>query len=231
MLERLTVERRVLRLDLLGHGESAKPLSGYEVSRQALAVFGVLERYGIETAHVVAHSAGGDIAVSILEQVPRRVRSVTFLGTAPHLGFVLIGASARLMRLPMIGPMLWRTATHAMFRNGLKKVFAPDFLAVPDVYVQSLRRLPHHAYAQGLAALEAYKNERDLCSRVARSDVPKLVIFGDRDTWVDPRAAEFWREKTDARVERNATLGHTQMAEAPESTAALVLDFLRNIDP
>lgn len=231
MLAILVAERRVLRVDLLGHGGSSKPRTGYDVPRQARAVLGALDRCGVDEAHLVGHSAGGDIVVSILEQAASRVRSATFLGTAPHLGFVQLGASARLMRLPLVGWMLWRGATDSMFRDGLKKVFAPDFPAVPDVYVQSLRLLPYRAYAEGLAALEAYKNERDLCARVAMTHAPKLVVFGERDTWVDPRAADFWGEKTNARVERIDTLGHTHMAEAPEQTGKLILDFVRNVWP
>jgi pimeloyl-ACP methyl ester carboxylesterase len=67
---------------------SEKPRSGSDVLRQARAVLGVLESIGVDEAHLVGHSAGGDIVASTLEQAASRVRSATFIGATPHLGFV-----------------------------------------------------------------------------------------------------------------------------------------------
>jgi len=229
MVERLDTHHRVLRVDLLGHGASDESRSGYGVPEQAAAVLTALEGCGIDRAHFIAHSAGGDVVVSILEQAPGHVISTTLLGTAPHPRFVNLGGSARLMRVPLVGRALWSLATDAMFRQGLAATFAPDFPSVPDVYVESLRRLSYRAYAEGLAGLERYKRERDLCARAAPVGRALMVVFGDRDRWVDPSAADAWRQSAHAHVERMAHVGHTHMAEAPSATADLVLRFVAGV--
>jgi pimeloyl-ACP methyl ester carboxylesterase len=94
--------------------------------------------------------------------------------------------------------------TDEMIRGGLAKTFAPGFEAGPEVYepfVRDLRRMTHRSYVRARAAVEGYRRERDLTVRVAGSGVPLLIVFGDADQWVDPRAADHWRRESSARVE------------------------------
>src|ERR687891_3018421 len=54
----LARRHRVVRIDLLGHGGSQKPGSGYEIDQQAALVAGALDELGVEAAVVVGHSMG-----------------------------------------------------------------------------------------------------------------------------------------------------------------------------
>ncbi|WP_345482711.1 alpha/beta fold hydrolase, partial [Actinopolymorpha pittospori] len=59
----LTRSHRVIRIDLLGHGQSAKPASGgYEVPEQGRRVGAALDELGVRHAIVVGHSTGGSVA-------------------------------------------------------------------------------------------------------------------------------------------------------------------------
>src|SRR5438105_5036765 len=58
----------VVRVDLLGHGRSAKPDDGYEMTEQARRVGAVLDRLGVSRAVLVGHSTGGNVATSLVEQ-------------------------------------------------------------------------------------------------------------------------------------------------------------------
>lgn len=57
----------VVRIDLLGHGKSDKPDSGYGMAEQARRVGAVLDRLGVRQAIVVGHSTGGYVATSLAE--------------------------------------------------------------------------------------------------------------------------------------------------------------------
>ena len=62
----LTRSHRVIRIDLLGHGRSAKPAGpSYEIPDQARRVGAALDRLGVKRAIVVGHSSGGAVATAL----------------------------------------------------------------------------------------------------------------------------------------------------------------------
>src|SRR5262245_30476341 len=229
MMERLTEARRVLRIGLLGHGESDKPDTSYEVPEQARSVLAILDELSIDRVHLVAHSAGGDVAVSMIEQSRDRFESAVFLGTAPDLKFVHKSLSAKLMLIPGLGTAMWAVATDEMVRDGLKKAFAPSSAAPPEIYVRSLRQMTYRSYSRCLRQVERFKAERNLCARMKGKDISTLVVFGSRDRWVDPSAAKMW-EEAGSRIRILDAIGHTHMTEAPAETAELVLNFASGVE-
>lgn len=232
MIEVLARDRRVLRIDVLGHGGSDKPATGYSIPDQADAICDVLDHLGIDRVLAVGHSGGGDIAVALIEKHSERLTGAILLGTPPNLSFVHLPLKARLFSTPMLGGLLWKLTTGEMVRKSLAMTFAPNFPSVPDVYVRDLERMTHHSYIRARAEVEGYRKFRDLTHRVSGANVPLMIIFGDEDKLVDPTAADVWKRASEARVEILAGVGHTPLAEAPRETAHLILDFARRlIDP
>jgi pimeloyl-ACP methyl ester carboxylesterase len=226
MVPTLSAGYRVISLDLLGHGQSDKSDDGYGVAIQAQAAHAVLDHFDIGKAHIVAHSAGGDTAIAMNEQKRERIGATCLLGTAPNLSFVEAGFSAKLIRIPLLGELIWNNASDAMLRDGLLKTFAPGRKNIPDVYVHALRQMTYQSYVQGIAAIETYQVGRDLCLRASDVAVKPLVLWGAQDQWVHPSAATYWEQATGAQVRMLENVGHTAMAEAPEQAAMLVLNYL-----
>ncbi len=83
MVPLLERRHRVIRVDLLGHGGSAKPKTGYSIEDQGALVAGALDRLGVQGAVVVGHSLGGDVAVSVAEQASELVDRVVIVDEAP----------------------------------------------------------------------------------------------------------------------------------------------------
>jgi 3-oxoadipate enol-lactonase len=71
--------RRIVTLDLRGHGESPKPDDRYSIPTFADDVAALLEQLGIENADVVGHSMGGVVAVELAHRHPGLVRSIATL--------------------------------------------------------------------------------------------------------------------------------------------------------
>jgi pimeloyl-ACP methyl ester carboxylesterase len=68
----------LLAPDLVGFGESQKPADfSYSMKDHARILAGVVDHFGIETFHVVAHSMGGIVGIELCEMLPGRVRSFT----------------------------------------------------------------------------------------------------------------------------------------------------------
>lgn len=231
MIEYLVREHPLVRVDLPGHGCSDEPVedAAFSIAAQAAVVAEAMEELGLRDVIAVGHSAGGDVVTALIESHTSMIRGAVFLGTAPDLSFVHVAPTARLLRLPMIGPLLWRATSDAMVEAGLSRTMAPNGPAVPPVFVSSLRSMTYRSYVLGIRNLERYKNQRSLTSRLSNSPVPLLVMFGGQDQWVDPRAAESWATNTRARIEILDRIGHTHMAEAPEQTARLITEFAKSV--
>ncbi|MYL24086.1 alpha/beta fold hydrolase [Vreelandella massiliensis] len=75
-------QRRVIAVDLRNHGRSphAKGMAYVTLSDDVLAL---LDRLGVERAHILGHSMGGKVAISLARLAPERVASLLVADIAP----------------------------------------------------------------------------------------------------------------------------------------------------
>jgi pyruvate dehydrogenase E2 component (dihydrolipoyllysine-residue acetyltransferase) len=78
----LAESRRVVALDLPGHGGSTKVLDGADEASFAAVIDRALAALGIERCHLVGHSMGGGIALAFAAWQPERVASLTLIASA-----------------------------------------------------------------------------------------------------------------------------------------------------
>lgn len=71
--------RRVLLLDLAGHGLSARPNASYALPWHTRLVAGWLDALGLDEVDVVGHSFGGGVAQWLLVERPGRVRRLALV--------------------------------------------------------------------------------------------------------------------------------------------------------
>ncbi len=226
----LEKRHRVVAVDLLGHGGSEKPSTGYDIPEQADVVAEALGRLGVEEATVVGHSLGGAVAVGLAEQSPRLVNRLVIIDTTPG-GEADLGLLARLTFTPVIGEALWRVKTDSATRKGLEVAFAPGF-DVSDAFVEDLNRMTFSAYDS--ADRSDYAQEESLGTRVRASGKPLLVIMGAEEQIIDdPEAAlaRYAREAPGTATKLIQDVGHSPNVEAPALTADLVLDFAAQAQP
>ncbi|MSQ68057.1 MAG: acetoin dehydrogenase dihydrolipoyllysine-residue acetyltransferase subunit [Gammaproteobacteria bacterium] len=92
--EPLAAKGQVYALDLPGHGQSAKQVVDPSVAGLGCAVLAFMDALGITKAHLAGHSLGGAIALSVAQQAPSRVSSLTLLAPA-GLGEAINGSYLR----------------------------------------------------------------------------------------------------------------------------------------
>jgi pimeloyl-[acyl-carrier protein] methyl ester esterase len=73
--------RRVLAMDMRGHGKSDAPLGGYDLEQLGRDAFAVLDAFGIDRADVIGWSLGGMVALRMASVLPGRVRSVVLVAS------------------------------------------------------------------------------------------------------------------------------------------------------
>ncbi|TDD33564.1 alpha/beta fold hydrolase [Actinomadura sp. KC06] len=213
---------RVIRIDLLGHGRSAKPSGGgYAIPEQGRRVGEALDRLGVRHAIVVGHSTGGSVATALAERRRDLVTALALIDSGPRLdAFISDGFVGRLLFVPGVGRLLWRLRTDKIIRRGLDTAFSRPGYEIPQQLVDDVRGVTYHALTATSRAVDDYLEQRTLPDRLAALGKPLLVIFGEDDRrWRASSAADY-RTVPDAKVEVLPGLGHSPMLEDPPRTAA-----------
>ncbi|MDA3642590.1 alpha/beta fold hydrolase [Saccharopolyspora indica] len=215
----------VVRVDLLGHGSSAKPRDGYGIADQAARLGAVLDRLGVRRATVVGHSTGGAVATSLAAQRRDLVAAVALVDTGPRAeAFLGESFAADLMTTPVVGELLWRLRTDGVLRGALSTAFTRE-VQVPEQLVADVRAMTYRSLTATDAAVDAFLAERPVPDRLAGLDLPVLVIFGAQDRRWQPSSAQDYRRIPGARIEILDGVGHTPMFESPDITGGLLRDF------
>jgi pimeloyl-ACP methyl ester carboxylesterase len=211
---------RTIRLDLPGSGRSPRadgPLS--------LALFLdktrlVMERVGIDRAHVVAHSMGTILATHLAASEPGRVASLALFGPllAPsepaRTAIRARAAQARAGDMQPIADALVRASLSAETRA--RRPAAVAFVR------ESLMRQDPESYARSCEAL-ADMGPAD-ASRIV---CPTLLVTGDEDPVAPPQAVRMLGERiAGSRVEVLRGCGHWPTVEKPEECIGLLERFL-----
>lgn len=227
----LARHHRVIAVDLLGHGGSEKPSSGYSIENQADLLAGVLGRLGVRDAEVVGHSLGGPISIALAEQSPRLVDRLVTIDSIPDSSYGDVGFIGELPFKPVIGETLWRIKPDFSIENGLGVAFAPGF-DVPDAFVEDVKRMTYSAYTGSHDAYDDYSGEEPLPQRAAATGKPTLAIMGAEEQIAnDPQEVLAAYRKAGAQTRLIQGAGHSPNVEKPAETAAFVLAFDRTKSP
>ncbi len=215
----LTSSHRVIRIDLLGYGRSAKPADrSYALPDQARRVGVALDRLGVERVIAVGHSSGGAAATALAEQRPDLVAALVLINTGPHMGAYIAPPMA-------IDPSQWPNVTDERLRQFASSGFSRPGYQVPLEFLDEVRAMTFHSLTTTTQASRDYVMEQALPDRLAPLGKPLLVIFGEEDRrWRSSSAADY-RAVPGARVDMLPGLGHTPILEDPARTASSLLAF------
>jgi pimeloyl-ACP methyl ester carboxylesterase len=224
----LSRRHRVVAIDLLGHGGSEKPGSGYTPENQARVLAEALEQLDVSDATVVGHSLGGSVSVALAEAAPSLVDRVAIVDMPPDRSYGDLGFIAGLAFQPVLGEALWTIKPDFSVRQGLQVAFAPGY-DVPDAFVEDVKRLTYSAYDESPIGNEDYLNEKSLDKRMQAVAKPLMVIMGAEEQTVDdPHRAldQYAASVPSAQTHLIAGAGHSPNVEKPTQTARLILAFV-----
>lgn len=216
--------RRVLAVDLAGHGDSpAEPGAAYALPRYVADVTAWLEAVAPGRVDLAGNSMGGSIATVVALERPDRVRALVLLdpagGPTPTMSW--------LDSVPAGGANPLVPTTPAEFDRLLAFVYhRPPTLPGIARTVLADRAAGRAPFLRDLLSnLEA--TQGPLLDRLPEVRTPTLLIWGAADRVLDVSAAPFWAEALpDARLAVLDGVGHVPMMEAPGETARLIRDFL-----
>jgi non-heme chloroperoxidase len=227
----LSARRRLVALDLRGHGDSDKPAGPEAFARPRLAsdLAAVIRGLGLERPTIVAWSYGG----VVLGEYLRRH------GDGALGGVVLAAASIRTGRdaLDLYGPAMLNNGRAlvsddaAVYEAGARAFLAgctarplpPDAL---EAAVAAMRVVPPHVRRALLSGSEDYRPE------YAATRVPVATLHGDLDAVVAPAMSDMIAAlRPGIRQARLAGVGHLPWAEEPALFTATLTSLLSPPSP
>jgi 4,5:9,10-diseco-3-hydroxy-5,9,17-trioxoandrosta-1(10),2-diene-4-oate hydrolase len=222
VLAPLSRQFRVLAVDLIGFGESAKPRATYSKPFYSEWLRRLLDRIGLETVSLIGNSMGGAIALQFAIDHPHRVDRMILVcsGGLGLKGFspAVFGAMAAAALQPTPAT-IHRLAKHL--------VCYPDRLSAQDelaylLAVARCRGAGRHFYLGRGKAVFPYS-----AHQLAAVSQPTLMLWGEADRIISVRNAlnglRFIKKST-LRVMPKA--GHVPYYDQPRLFCNHVVDFL-----
>lgn len=219
---------RVITLDLRNHGHSPH-ISGMSYAAMADDVLALMDRLEITSAHLLGHSMGGKVAISLARECPERVESLTVADIAP-VPYDLHGHDNVFAALRRVAdqPPANRSDADALMAEHVAERAVRLFLAT------NLERSEEGGLCLriGLDEIEAdYANIIGLPAGQQAYEGPTLVVRGGRSPYVSdqhlPALKEILPRATIATLEG---AGHWLHAEQPEAFQRSVDEFLASLE-
>jgi pimeloyl-ACP methyl ester carboxylesterase len=165
---------RLILVDARGHGKSDKPTAAEDYRRDIRArdITSVLEFVGIDRAHFVGFSMGGETGLSLMREAPERLASAILMGAEPYGG-----------------PSAGNSAVHDAMAAGpeaLIELMERSGRKLPDWRRQIILDADFRAWMAYMTAyVPANVNARpprpELAAAAREFDRPCLVMCGDQD--------------------------------------------------
>ena len=231
---------RVIAPDLLGHGESAKPMGDYSLGAHASGLRDLLARLGIGRATVVGQSLGGGVALQLAYQHPEfceRLVLVSSGGLGREVSWILRALSlpGSELVLPLAVPSFIRDQGNSISRwlgeHGVRHSRTAEMWRAYASLAEAENR---QAFIKTLRAVvdmggqTVSANDRLYLAQA----VPTMLVWGDRDAIIPVEHAYTAHEAMPgSRLEVFEGVGHFPQSEAPERFVEVLEDFIATTEP
>ncbi len=237
VIEQLAPQFRLIAPDLRGFGWTEAPGNGYDGETFATDQVHLLDALEIESIKVIGHDWGGWTSFLLGIEHPERVERMIVCNSPhpwpnvePRLALELWRSwYALAVATPVLGPRLLERTSFAagiLRRGNIGTPFDPGEL---EAYMDRLRE-PSRAHAVSSLYryyLRSFTNGLRGSWEAKRLDVPTLLLFGEKDLYVTPRALPgYEKHAPEMELEMVADSGHFLVDEKPDLVARRALAFL-----
>ena len=226
----LAADYEVLAVDLLGCGDSDKPLNvSYAIKDHAERMKEFITNLGIRKFHFVGHGLGGSIGQIFAVRYPELLYDLTMINTVAYDHWPVQPIMA--MRTPVVRQLLIAAMDIGAFalivKRGVyhKERVTPELI---DLFMKPMlkpagRKAFLH-YAKSLNNQDLIEIEKKLCELA----MPVLIIRGDADHCLSAAISEkLCREIPGSLLIRIPTGGHFIQEDEPEQLVIEIKSFFK----
>ena len=221
----LAAHRRVVLVDLPGHGKSDKLVARYEMKRLAVAVLDAADDAGLDRFVVVGNSLGGATSLAIAEVAPSRLAGMVLIASPGGELFPepLVRASKSIATpeaLETLSDEAWTVGLIVAERSDspLARRLREDLVALKDTREWT---------AWCRATIAILRVAAVYAPPLETLEVPALVVHGGNDLLIrDGASAALAARLPDAKMVVMEACGHMPEIECPEDLLGLISEFL-----
>ncbi|MDG1266328.1 MAG: alpha/beta fold hydrolase [Ilumatobacter sp.] len=235
VIDELAVDYDVIAPDLLGHGESAKPLGDYSLGAFASGLRDFLAVLDVRSATVVGHSFGGGVAMQLAYQHPHLTDRLVLVGSgglgrevSPLLRLLALPGAEYLMPIGIPKPVVERATDVGRFL-GRKNIRSEHLGELWRAYSSLAGAENRQAFVRTMrGVIEAGGQKVDASDRLyLAARVPTMIVWGDIDGVIPvSHAHRAHRAIENSRLEILKGVGHFPHVESPDMFVSSVLNFM-----
>ncbi|MDN0082267.1 alpha/beta hydrolase [Crenobacter sp. SG2305] len=221
LLPRLEARYRLVRTDLLGQGQSDKPLGdAYSLPEQAKLVAHLLDTLEVERCHVVGLSYGGMVAQHLAHLHPERIDHLVLAATLACSDAVDKAIAASWVAAAKSG------GTELRFAVSLPWLFSNRYLSSHPEQISELKTVATLFDWDAVLRLLAGMREHDARTWLPTISAPTRVIVGSEDRLTPLHQSEMLSTyMPHAQLVPIPGAGHALHLESAEQFARLVMEF------
>ena len=232
MFSRLSLNYRVIAVDLLGHGYSSRPENfNYTVEEQAMALGLFMDAIGVQSTHIMAFSMGSAYALRFALDNPDRVGKMMLIapgGLSPEMPMPIKLLDSSLFG--GIASMLYGVRT-------VEKVLSECYFDLaqmmgPEMVGEYYKTISDRESRWALRASFHNFDDEGVITRLRSLEAPVLMLQGSEDKWRRGDGSELYHTAmpyAGFATMRNA--GHLLHEEKAEKVIAATLEYIPAIQP
>jgi pimeloyl-ACP methyl ester carboxylesterase len=226
----LSGKYRVLSIDLLGCGNSAKPLdTDYSLPHHSALIHEMLGKLDIGRIHLVGHDVGGGIAQIFAVNYPERLYDLTLINSVGHDFWPVQPIIA--MRTPIIRQLAMATLDMGSFRLIVRRGLHHKERLNDELMKLFWKPMSTKKGRRAFLHFANCLNNRDLIEiedQLRHLTVKSLIIRGEADVYLSAAISEkLHHDIPHSSLIRIATGGHFIQEDEPEMIATEILDFFQ----
>jgi pimeloyl-ACP methyl ester carboxylesterase len=235
VMPELSEDHRVIAPDLLGHGESAKPLGDYSLGAFASGLRDLLGVLDVDRATIVGQSFGGGVAMQLAYQHPELCERLVLVdsgGLGREVSLILraVTLPGADLLLPVLFPAFVKErgdqVSRFLLRRGIRSGRAAEmWLAYRSLTESDNRR----AFVRTMRSVidPGGQSVSALDRLYLATAVPTLIVWGADDPIIPVSHAHAAHEAIPgSRLEIIEGVGHFPHVEDPARFTAVLRDFL-----
>ncbi|WP_201611025.1 alpha/beta hydrolase [Psychrobacter submarinus] len=216
--------------DLLGFGESSKPMSAdYRSQAQATRLHELLQAKGLASnIHIGGNSMGGAISVAYAAKYPKDVKSLWLVDSA---GFWSAGVPKSLEGATLENNPLLINSKEDFYKMYDFVMYKPPYLPKSVKAVFAQERINNKELDAKILEQIVTDNVEERAQIIADYNIPTLVAWGEKDQVIKPETVNVIKDIIpQAQVIMMEDIGHVPMIEAVEQTAEDYKGFREGIN-
>ncbi|MBI1962776.1 MAG: alpha/beta hydrolase [Candidatus Rokubacteria bacterium] len=183
-----------------------------------LAYDELLDRLGLDAAHLAGHFFGGMIAAELAATFPRRVAGLVLVSPLGLWRDDAPPADVAILPAEDLPGVLWADPGSAVAR---------EWAALPETEEENVAAQIESIQRRAAMAKFVWPiPDKGLTKRLHRVAAPTLLLWGEADRANPVVYAEEWQRRVKGAALRLLPGGHMLVHEAPDASAAAVREFL-----